>query len=401
LKSDDSAISRFDYRYDNTGARIGVTESNGDRVTWSYDKTDRLTGEQRSGANAYAITHAYDAAGNRLVQVNNGARTTYAYDAANQLSTSIDSSGTTTYTYDAAGNLTAQHAPAGRTTNTWDAENHLILVQAPSSIVNTMAYRADGLRVEKQDSSGVSRFLWDGQNILLETGSDNATRCFYTVRLLAYGNLVSQRRLTNGLWLPSYYHFDGLGSTDRLTDASQAVTDNYLYEGYGRLLIASGSTANSFRWVGLLGYFYDLDLSEYYIRARYYDPAIARWINADPIGYEGGINLYEYVGYSPLTYTDPMGLIAGGGVITLHYWAPVIGGYAYGDCTCMNLTDATSGVGLLMAKMAMSAVIQTCAETSGNIASITGSCNQPRYMNNCVNNILQGAYGKAVRCTCS
>jgi YD repeat-containing protein len=49
LKGSGVVISQFDYRYDNTANRIGVTEASGDRVTWTYDATYQLTRERRSG----------------------------------------------------------------------------------------------------------------------------------------------------------------------------------------------------------------------------------------------------------------------------------------------------------------------------------------------------------------
>jgi RHS repeat-associated protein len=52
----------------------------------------------------------------------------------------------------------------------------------------------------------------------------------------------------------------------------------------------------------------DVLTSLYYYRARFYDAVLERFVNRDPIGYSGGINLYEYVGDDPLTRTDPKGL---------------------------------------------------------------------------------------------
>ena len=86
-----------------------------------------------------------------------------------------------------------------------------------------MTYRSDGLRVEKEDSTGTLKFVWDGQNMLLETNANGVTQADYTLQPAGYGNLISQRRLGSS----SFFHFDALGSTDRLTTALQAITDSY------------------------------------------------------------------------------------------------------------------------------------------------------------------------------
>ena len=307
------------------GNRTGVTESNGDRVTWSYDKTYQLTREQRDGANSYDVTHTYDPAGNRLQKIEDGSRTTFTYDEANQLETSEDADGTITYEYDATGNLTTQNAPAGRTTNTWDSENRLILVEAPSNVVNTMTYCADGLRVEKQDGEGTSKFIWDDQNILLETDSSNITQAAYTLQPLEYGNLLSQRRDETS----NFYHFDGLGSTSESTDIEELAKDSYTYRAYGKLVANVGDTVNPFLWAGQLGYYEDAELGQYYIRARHYEPLLARWLSEDPLGFVGSEwNLFGYVDSKPIIHTDPTGLRKLGG------WQ---------ICKCIAATTAFSG----------------------------------------------------------
>ena len=102
-KSDNTVVSRFTYAYDNVGNRSAVAESDGSRVTWTYDDTYQLTRERRSGAVSFDVTYTYDAVGNRLAQIDSAARTTYAYDAANELLTAKNTAGRTTYTYDASG----------------------------------------------------------------------------------------------------------------------------------------------------------------------------------------------------------------------------------------------------------------------------------------------------------
>jgi RHS repeat-associated protein len=112
------------------------------------------------------------------------------------------------------------------------------------------------------------------------------------------------------------YHFDGLGSTDRLTDGGAAITDNYVYQAFGALLIHNGLSSNSFLYVGQLGYYFDPDTTILYVRERYYTPLLGRWLTQDPLGYEAGYtNMYHYVFNHPTVNVDPSGLQARGPVI--------------------------------------------------------------------------------------
>jgi len=126
----------------------------------------------------------------------------------------------------------------------------------------------------------------------------------YTLQPEVYGNLISQRRSGT----TSFYLFDGLGSTTQLANSTGSATDSYLYDSFGNILLASGTTTNWFRYIGQLGYYYDIDLAKYYIRARTYDPASGRFLSRDPIGLRnGGITLYDYVRSNPIQFTDPSG----------------------------------------------------------------------------------------------
>jgi RHS repeat-associated protein len=305
-KSDGTAISSFADAWDASGNRTSRVEADGNRVTWSYDNTYQLTRERRSGANSYDVTYSYDASGNRRVKINGGSRTTCGYDSADQLRYHQDGGGRTTYTFDASGNQQLELAPNGdRTTNTWDFENRRTLAVLPSAVRNTFAYQSDGLRVQSQDSGGTTKHVWDGQNVLLETDGADATGVVYSLEPVQFGNLISQRR--SGA--TKTYHFDPLGSTDRLTASDQTVTDSYLYQAFGEILASSGSTTNPWRYGGRLGYYLQTDLAENYVRARWNDPAFGRWLSQDP-QYLAGILplLYAYVGNGPVVQIDPSGL---------------------------------------------------------------------------------------------
>ena len=110
--------------------------------------------------------------------------------------------------------------------------------------------------LQKEDSAGTTKFIWDGQNVLFETDDDGSTVAAYTLAPANFGTLLAQRR--SGA--TKFFHFDALGSTDRLTNAAQAVSDSYLYEAFGKIIASSGSTANPFKYVGRFGYYFDPDL---------------------------------------------------------------------------------------------------------------------------------------------
>jgi RHS repeat-associated protein len=287
------------------GNRLRVVESTGNRVTWTYDNTYQLKNEQRSGSNSYNITYTYDPVGNRLTEINGGVRTTSAHDAANELVKTQVAAGVTTITFDANGNLLLSRNPSNqRTSYTWDFENRLSQVALPTGVPNTFVYNGDGQRVQEQDSTGTTRHVWDGQNILLETDGSNIIQVVYTLEPMVYGDLISQRRSGT----TSFYLFDGLGSTTQLVCNTGSVTDSYLYDSLGNILLANGPTTNWFRYVGRVGYYYDVDLSKYYLRARIYDATSGRFLSRDSSTIDSShANFYRYVSNNASTLIDPSG----------------------------------------------------------------------------------------------
>jgi RHS repeat-associated protein len=204
------------------------------------------------------------------------------------------------------GNLEVENTSGTRATHTRNDENQLSQVARTGMTTNQYTFNGDGQRVQIVDSQGTKKPIWDFENILLETDGSDVTQVVYTVEPNVYGNLVSQRRGST----TSFYLFDALGSTRKLADSSGSITDSYDYRAYGETFASSGSTANPFRWVGELGYYYDIDRLAYYLRARPYNPAIARFLSEDPMGFEGSKwNLYEYSRSTPVNVLDPSGLV--------------------------------------------------------------------------------------------
>ena len=117
-----------------------------------------------------------------------------------------------------------------------------------------------------------------------------------------------------------YYHQNNLYSVAALTAASDgSLKECYAYTPYGEPTVFSYSggtltdiTATPSSWLGnpflFTGRRYDTETGLQYSRARYYSSALGRFLSRDPIGYKGGVNLYEYVNDMPVGYIDPFGL---------------------------------------------------------------------------------------------
>jgi RHS repeat-associated protein len=255
--------------------------------------------------------------------MDNSESTTYIYDAADELEhavttfTSSTQVHVTTYTYDENGNLVLEMqdtgAPVTRTTHTWDDENRLVQVEKTGMTTNAYSFNADGQRVRIVDSQSPSgrRLIWDEENILLETSDAGSTEAVYTYEPAGYGKLVSQRRgSTSGLFL-----FDALGSARQVVNnPANMFLAQYSFRPFGEVLTSSGSLVNPFRWVGEVGYYYDVDRLAHYVRASTYNPKIARWLSRDPLGFAAGdVNIYRYVANRTILVVDSTGLTYGAG----------------------------------------------------------------------------------------
>jgi RHS repeat-associated protein len=147
----------------------------------------------------------------------------------------------------------------------------------------------------------LTRYLYDPWgNCMAETdGSNRITRAY------AYGLGLSAMVGSDGSIY--CYHFDALGSVIALTDMDQTIVNAYAYDPFGRLR-EQESLAQPFKYVGRYGVMHEPN-GLYYMRARYYDPSVGRFISEDPIGFAGGdVNLYGYVHNDPVNLVDPLGL---------------------------------------------------------------------------------------------
>ena len=301
-------LASFASAYNAVNRRTQNSEADGSVTTYAYDSEGQLLSESRTGTHPYARTYTYDGVGNRLSKVEAGLRTTYVYDAANQLlsqetrnaGNAVVSQGT--MQYDPNGCLLQQVQDGATTSYAWNAQSFLIQMILPNSERETYSYCGEGIRRKTQSNAGIRLFIRDGKNILLEADASNATMRRYTHMSDNWGTLLSLRE--GGA--SHFYGFDGSANTRLLTDANAGVSDAYLYSAFGEDLQITGSSANPLRFGGEVGYYRDT-MKRTYVRARHLDVGAGRWMSRDPIGFEGGWNLYEYAFNCPSTNIDPTG----------------------------------------------------------------------------------------------
>lgn len=281
--------------YDGDGRRTSTTLPNGVAMNYSYDAASELTGITYTlGANTLGtLSYAYDVAGRRTVVGGSYARTdvpqaasTATYNVNNQLTSWKGA----TLTYDANGNLTSD----GTNTYTWNARNQLVSISG--GVNASFQYDAFGRRVSKT-IGGTTQFLYDGANPVQEIAGSTASANLLT------GGVDEYFQRTDSAGARSFLT-DALGSTLALADSTGTVQTSYTFEPFGNTTVAGSSTTNSFAYTGR-----ELDASGlYFYRARYYSPLLQRFISEDPVGFNGGINIYAYAGNNAVSNDDPFGL---------------------------------------------------------------------------------------------
>ncbi|MFO7557789.1 MAG: RHS repeat-associated core domain-containing protein [Desulfobacterales bacterium] len=148
-----------------------------------------------------------------------------------------------------------------------------------------------------------------------------------------------------------YIHNDHLGTPHSITDESGQIVWSAQYNPFGQATTDDDPDGNgqsvvfNFRFPGQ---YYDEETGLHYNYYRYYDPRTGRYLTPDPIGIEGGMNLYAYVGGNPVNYTDPTGLFM---PVDSPFLADEIGGWtATGEKIANNAISKSIQVGSCTAK---------------------------------------------------
>ena len=293
------------YTYDNNGNITEVKRNGEVIIQYAYDGLNQLTREDNAVLGKI-YTFTYDTAGNITQKkiIDRTARgigvlapeQTIPYEyAATGWKDRLTSYNGEAITYDALGNPTTYRGH----NLTWGKIKQL---EAYDS--NTFAYDSKGDRVRKNDVA----YVLDNKNILREVRPDGTIEYYYdnkTVIGFHYNNA-------------DYYYQKNLqGDVTAIYNISGTKVAEYIYDAWGNCTVTLDTngigTLNPFRY---RSYYYDTETGLYYLKARYYDPRVGRWITAEPnidcgeFDEGAGLlqyNVYTYCANNPIAFIDDTG----------------------------------------------------------------------------------------------
>lgn len=351
LKSSDQ-IYTADYTFGNIETQLNRF------LSYTYDKNGNITGISKNGE--LRQSYVYDEAG-QLIRVND-----------------LDQNKTFTYQYDAGGNIRVKREypyTTGELSGTPVTVNYTYGVSnlpgwndvlasyngktiTYDEIGNPLTY--DGWTYVWEGGRQLKRTTKDGSTIDYKY-DDNGIRKFKTVNGVTTNYTLVNGRITasetDGVW--TYYRYDEQdnllslnwqgneyfyvkniqGDIIGLVDEQGNLVVEYAYDAWGKQISCTGTLAstlgeaNPFRY---RGYYYDTETGLFYVGARYYDPEIGRFINADDPEllqlFAGSdqilaTNLFAYALNNPVNHTDPTGEFVQaivGGVI-----GAIVGAFTY------------------------------------------------------------------------
>lgn len=254
-------------------------------------------------------SYTWDGGGNRLTQTVNGALTSYSYNSANQLTTETWSSKTVSHQYDAWGNenvRTTTGTGAKKETYAYNFQGWLsgYTNSAPAASWQ-YDFWPDGDRYAKTNLSTNTGELYvaSGGDVVNDyTKSSSGTIALENTYVQASDQDLKLTRIpaSGGR---RHYTGDQVGTLTRTSDDTGTTQDTVVRDIWGEL--QAGSTTERY---GFAQREHDLESGLVYMRARMYDPTSGRFTQADPSGFNGGVNFYAYAGNVPGSLRDPSGL---------------------------------------------------------------------------------------------
>ncbi|MCC6231852.1 MAG: hypothetical protein IT580_04370, partial [Verrucomicrobiales bacterium] len=310
-------LTSYDLAYFDDG-RLSTMTSPQDVATYAYDVRRQVTAVQHSDAAFPDESYTYDAAGNRIGSHHQSG---VLIGADNQITATSDS----TFAYDNEGNLTRRVDTADREVYefSWDHRNRLTAVTVKNlvgDLIRTITYQYDGLNRRVSESVNIVApsprestryFVYDGASVWAEyLDADGVAKPaeaevqWVYLRGLTADMLLAQDGGTSDsvLWILA----DASGNVRDVINSTGGLEDHIRLDAFGIVVSRTNGALDQRHF--LAGREYDSDTGLYFMRARYYDPALGRFISQDPLGVAGGNNRYGYAGNDPVNRADPTGM---------------------------------------------------------------------------------------------
>ncbi|MBA3470218.1 MAG: VCBS repeat-containing protein [Herpetosiphonaceae bacterium] len=319
------------YAYDAAGNMLSATYSNGVSETWTYDGARQWLKSHRVGPAStplYAMNYSHDTAGRITAMTsptNPAGSLSFSYDALNRL-TGVSGGQTQSLSYDPTGNITANsqvgayayadashgHAvtAAGAQTYAYDANGSLLQGGG-----RTFTWTVDGRLKSVARSGQTTSFLYDEGGIRIKKSGPAGTTLYFgalevrngqVVKLIRAGSTLVAEKAADGS--KTWFHHDQVGSVRLITGAVGAAVGGYDYAAFGATVASRGAATSPFNYGT---HRLDAETGLIYMQARYYDPAIGRFISPDSLVPDAhnpqALNRYTYAMNNPISYNDPDG----------------------------------------------------------------------------------------------
>ncbi|MDE6566375.1 MAG: RHS repeat-associated core domain-containing protein, partial [Lachnospiraceae bacterium] len=304
-------------------------EKNAKTATYTYDLLGRITKETKTGSED--ISYTYDGNNNRKEMAVGNKVTSYTYNKNDELlrtdtlNTDTEEDSVVIYKYDKNGNQLATvnryEIPSDKKDSIYvDVDVTLGDNRLNENVVNhyntlnqltqtltknykvSFTYDAEGLRTSKTVNGEKTVFVWDGDQLVMELSDSGKVQ----KRYIRGNDLVYADKGENTE--KQYYVTDLHGNVVQLTDESGAVTKTYAYDSFGNEVDLDSKDDNPFRYCGE---YYDKETEEIYLRARYYQPVMGRFLTRDSYTGEDdeplSLHLYTYCENDGVNAWDPSG----------------------------------------------------------------------------------------------
>jgi RHS repeat-associated protein len=295
LRGTADILRALQYHYDLVGNLIRIDSTDSKlAASYGYDDLYRLTNVE--GDSGESWTYLYDDVGNLTFKSDIGE---YRYGETGAPATCLTSAGDQTFTYSPRGEM--EQTPWG--TLSFNPDARLVRIVFPRGAEMILSYNHAGVRVAERGSSDttapVNRLTPDALYSI-----DNGA----LILNLFDGQGTAARLAADGTRL--YFHPDHLGSLALVTDETGQVVEARRYDPFGKLLEPNQGAQDL--EAGFAGGMFDPWSGLTYLSARYYHPALGRFISPDNVvqhPYEPATwTPYTYCRNNPLRFTDPSGL---------------------------------------------------------------------------------------------